>query len=416
MTKSIAVARWEYIERVRSKAFLISLFLTPLLMVGVSVVPAILAARMDSEPRIVGLIDASGEVLVPLTRKLEDRFRLPNGQPNYLLRPIAVPAGESMTDAEQTADSLSLAEVLEGYLVVGKEYLRDTTFDYRSPNVGNLRLTENLRSALRDVIVAKKLRMHGMDPELVGDLTKTPDLRTIKLSKTGKDQESGFGEVFFTGYIFMMMMFILIMTSGQILVRSMVEEKSNRVVEVLMSSCSARDLMAGKIIGLSGLGITQLGFWVIIGLSLSSKYAIPMLPVPTLLLLLLYIILGYLLYAAIFVAGGAPVSTEQEAQQVTSYLVIILIIPIALAFSAAQNPNMMLIKVLSYIPLLTPSMMLLRIPNQMPSLPELAITLVLLVLSIIIMMRIAAKIFRTTILLTGKRPGLKELLVLLRTR
>ncbi len=416
MKKSAAVARWEYIERIKSKAFLVSLFLTPMIIFGVSVIPAILAARVDSEPRVVGLIDASGEVTVPLTRKLEDRFKLPNGQPNYLLRPISIAPGESQTEARRLGDSLALSEAIEGYLVVGRDYLQDTAFDYRSPNVGNLRLTENLRSALRDVIVGKKLRMHGMDPELVGDLTKTPDLRTIKLTKTGKDVESGFGEVFFTGYIFMMMMFVLIMTSGQILVRSMVEEKSNRVVEVLMSSCSARDLMAGKIIGLSGLGITQLGFWVILGLGLSSRYALPMLPVPTLLLLLLYIILGYLLYAAIFVAGGAPVSTEQEAQQVTSYLVMILLVPIVLAFSTAQNPNMMLIKVLSYIPLLTPSMMILRIPNQMPSIPELVITLVLLVLSIIIMMRIAAKIFRTTILLTGKRPGLKELIVLLRTR
>ncbi len=415
MKKSIAVARWEYIERIKSKAFLFSLFLTPILMVVVSVFPAYLAGRGDSESKVIGIIDASGEVQLPLTQKLEERFRLPNGQPNYLLRSIPIGAGGDFAGARRTADSLALAEALEGYLVVGKDYLRDSIFDYRSQKVANIRLTENLVSALRDVIVARKLRLNGIDPKVVQELTTAPNLRTIKLTKEGKDEETGFAEIFFTGYLFMMMMFILIMSSGQILVRSMLEEKSNRVVEVLMSSCSARDLMAGKILGLSGLGITQLGFWAIMGLALSSRFSIPLLPVPSLLLLLLFLILGYLLYAAIFVAGGAPVSTEQEAQQVTSYLLMILLVPIVLAISVAQDPNTTLIKVLSYIPLLSPSMMILRIPNQMPSVPELAITLVLLVLSIIIMMRIAAKIFRTTILSTGERPGMKELLVLLRT-
>ncbi len=415
MKKTVAVARWEYTEKIKSKAFLISLFLTPAIMIAASVIPALLASRADTESKTIGIIDLSGQVVQPLARLLEQRYRLPNGQPNYLLRSFPPGTGGDVTAAKHLADSLTVAESLEGYLIIRKDYLRDTVVNYRSKNVGNIRVTESLRSALRELIVSEKLKEQGLDPVRVGDLTRPLELKTIKLTKSGQEEESGFGQVFFTAYIFMMMMFILIMTSGQMLVRSMLEEKSNRVVEVLMSSCSAGDLMAGKIIGLSGLGITQLLFWVVIGIVVTVKFSIPMLPVPAMVLILCYLILGYLLYAAIFVALGSPVSTEQEAQQITSYLVMILIIPIVLAFSVAENPNSTLIKVMSYIPLLSPSFMIMRIPNQMPPVSEIIATLVLGAGSVVVMMWIAGKIFRTTILSYGKRPSLGELVALIRS-
>jgi ABC-2 type transport system permease protein len=414
MKKTIAVARWEYMEKIKSKAFLISLFLTPAIMIAVSVIPALLASQADTESKTIGVIDLSGQVVQPLADLLEQRFKLPNGQSNYILRSFPVDSQQSMNVPKHIADSLTVAEALEGYLIIGKDYLNDTSFDYRSCNVGNLKVTENLQRTLRDLIVSQKLKAEGIDPGMVKDLTRSLELKTIKVSKSGKEEESGFGQVFFTAYIFMMMMFILIMTSGQMLVRSMLEEKSNRVVEVLMSSCSANDLMAGKIIGLSGMGITQMLFWVLIGVAVSLKFSIPILPLPALLLILVYIILGYLLYAAIFVAAGSPVSTEQEAQQITSYLVMILIIPIVLAFSVAQNPNSTLIKVLSYVPLLSPSIMIMRIPNQFPPVLDILLTLFLLIGSVVGMMWIAGKIFRTTILSFGKRPSLRELIALIR--
>ncbi len=182
-----------------------------------------------------------------------------------------------------------------------------------------------------------------------------------------------------------------------------------------MSSGSAGELMAGKIIGLSGLGLTQMALWLMIGIVISLKFAVVMIPLVSVFLLLLYFLLGYLLFAAIFVAAGAPVSTEQEAQQVTSYLVMILIIPIVFAFMVIQNPNAVIVKVLTYIPLLTPSMMAMRIPIQMPSVIEIVTSLVILVISALIAIWIAGKIFRATILLYGKRPGMKEIIALVRS-
>jgi ABC-2 type transport system permease protein len=413
MKKALAVGRWEYIEKVKSKAFLISLFLTPMIMTGMFVIPTLLASRPDTESKIVGIIDPSEQVAAPLSRLLEQRFRLPNGQPNYLLREIPVD-GSNILAAKRLADSMITTEAMEGCLIIDRDYLNDSVFEYRSTNVGDIRLTEQLSETVREFVRKNRLSAKGLDPKFIQELTKPLTLRTIKITKSGKEEESGFTQIFFTGYIFMMMMFILVLTTGQILVRSMLEEKSNRVVEVLLSSCSANDLMFGKIIGLSALGLTQMLFWVAIGLVVSLKMGTVLLPLPLIILSLLYVVLGYLLYAGIFVAMGAPVSTEQDAQQITTYLMLILFIPIFLAFSIAQTPNSTLIRVLSYIPLLTPSLMIMRISIQLPSPGELIATLIILAVSGIVMMRIAGKIFRTTILFTGKRPNMRELIQFIR--
>jgi len=416
MTKALAVARWEYLERIKSKAFIVSLFLMPVIMFGVAFLPSVLAKRADTENRTIGVVDQSNGFIEPLSRLLAARYKLPDGQPNYLLRPIPIAPREELTATMHRADSLAITEEIEGYVIIPASVMTDTALEYRSGNIGNFRITERLTGAVREIVTERRLRDRGLDPLIVKELTTPVELRTIKLSKTGEAEESGFERVFFTAYVFMMMMFFLVMTSGQLLVRSILEEKSNRVVEILLSSCSAKDLMAGKILGLSGLGLTQMTFWVVVGLAVSMKFAITLIPLGSALLLACYFGLGYLLYASIFVAAGAPVSTEQEAQQITSYLVLILVVPIAVAFMAVQNPHSAMIRVLSFIPLLTPSMMALRIPIQMPPPLELAATMLLLAVSTAGAMWLAGKIFRTTMLVYGKRPSLVELMKLVRER
>jgi len=414
--KMFQVARWEYIEKIKSKAFLISLIIMPIIMIGMGVVPSLLMSRPDTESIVIGIIDQSGEISKQLDKELMDKYKLPNGQPNYVLQAIPFESSNDLTTAKKAGDALVVSNAIEGYLIINKSYATDTTIEYRSMNAGNIKITSRLQGVIRDIVVGNKLKAKGLDPVLVKELTVPIEMKTIKISKTGKEEEAGFEKVFFTSYIFMMMMFFLIMTSGQLLVRSMLEEKSNRVVEVLMSSSSANDLMGGKIIGLSGLGLTQIAFWAIIGIAVSLKFSVTMIPGLNALLLFVYFILGYILYAAIFVAAGAPVSTEQEAQQISSYLVLILIIPIVFAIMVVQNPNSTLVQVLTYIPLLTPSMMAMRIPIQMPSVLEIVVTMVLLAASSIGAIWVAGKIFRTTILSYGKRPGIKELWNLLKAK
>jgi ABC-2 type transport system permease protein len=416
MKKALAVARWEFVEKVKSKAFLISLILMPLIMIAFGVLPGLLATRADSSARTIGVIDATGDFLTPLSRIIEQRYRLPDGQPNYVLRALLPEGSPDIQEAKRVADLLVQGEDIEGYVIITDSTVQSGVAEYRSGNVGNVRLVDRLQEAIRDVITEKKLHRYGLASDVMKDLTLPVEMRTIRISESGKEERSGFLEIFFSAYVFVMMMFFLVITSGQLLVRSMLEEKSNRIVEVLMSSCSPMDLMIGKIVGLSGLGLAQIAFWALIGITLSVKFSVATIPATNALLLLPYFVFGYLFYAALFVAAGAPVSTEQEAQQITSYVIMVLMVPVMFAISVMQDPDAPLIKILSFIPLLTPTMMAVRIPIQLPSTGEIVGTMVTLALSAGAMMWVAGKIFRTTILMTGKRPGVRDLIRFLGTK
>jgi ABC-2 type transport system permease protein len=194
------------------------------------------------------------------------------------------------------------------------------------------------------------------------------------------------------------------------LVRSVLEEKSNRIIEVLVSSCTPSELMAGKMLGLSAMSLTQAGFWAIMALAVLARVgrdALP--PAEQLLLMVVYFVLGYLFYSAVFIALGTPVTTEQEAQQINGYLVLFVILPVALVLPVMEHPTADWVKALTFIPLLTPTFMALRIPVQMPSTAEIVGSAVVLAISTYFMMIVAGRIFRVAILATGKRPSLAEL-------
>lgn len=409
MNKTFVVAKWEYLEKVKSKAFLISLIMTPLMMILFGVLPSLFAQHEEDATRVIGIIDQSGQVAIEFASRLAERYKLPNGQPRYIVDPLAIGTAIDLQEAKARADAKVLREEIEGYFVIGANVAGDSLVEYRSKNVGDFRLTNRVEDILRQILTEKRIVARGLDPALLIDLKFPLDLKAVKLDKSGEEEAGGFEKMFFSAFIFLMMMFFLIVTSGQLLVRSVIEEKSNRIVEVLVSSCSPTELMAGKVLGLSGLGFTQLVFWGIIGLGLSLEFGFDFINPAHALLLMLYFVLGYLFYAAVFIGLGSPLTTEQEAQQVNTYLVMLLIVPIVLAVPAIQNPGASWIKILTYIPFLTPTMMALRIPIQMPSALEIIATVVLMLISIYGAMWAAGRIFRIAILATGKRPGLAEM-------
>lgn len=411
--KYLDVAKWEFLEKVKSKAFIISLVLMPVIMVGFGVLPGLLASKPDDKTIAVGVIDHTGTIVEPLATRLDEKYKLPNGLPNYALRPLTTDL--SPEEQKVRANKLISAKEIEGYFYIPATVYDSGKVEYRAENVGNIRISERFSRTIEEVIVEHRLKSQGLDPALIRKLTASIDIKSIKVSEKGAEKESGFLETFFSAYIVIMMLMFLVLTSGQLLIRSVVEEKSNRVIEVLLSSCSARDLMVGKILGLSGLGILQILIWGAIGVGFSMKSGTNIFVLENLLLSAVYLLLGYLLYSAIFVAAGSPVTTEQEAQQITSYVSLFLVFPIVLAIPAMQNPDSPLIKILSFIPPLTPAFMVLRIPIQMPATWEILTTIGLMIVSSIGMMWVAGKIFRTAILVYGKRPTIPELLRWIRT-
>ncbi|MBI4418423.1 MAG: ABC transporter permease [Ignavibacteriales bacterium] len=412
--KFLSVARWEFLEKIKSKAFLISLVLLPVIMVAFGVLPGILVSQTEEKETLVGIIDETGKLYRSLEQRLAEKYALPSGSPVYVLRDLSAFGGDP-GQRRGLANAMVAEKEIEGYFTLPASVYDSGAVEYRSANAGNLRIVERFGRTIEEVIMAARFSEHGYDATLIKKLMTDIDVTPIKLSGGGKESESGFLETFFSAYIFIMMLMFLVLTSGQLLIRSVVEEKSNRVIEVLLSSCSANDLMIGKILGLSGLGLFQVFVWLLIGAALTLKFGSFTISLDHVLLMGLYFVLGYLLYAAIFVGAGSPVTTEQEAQQITTYVSLTLVFPIVLAVPAMQNPDSILIKVLTFVPLLTPAFMLLRIPIQMPPLWEVGATLAVLLFFTLLSMWLAGRIFRIAILVYGKRPSLVELARWIRT-
>lgn len=408
--KFLRVAKWEFLEKIKSKAFLISLVLLPLIMVVFSVLPGFLISRFEEKANTIGIVDETKSILAPLAKKLDEKYRLPDGSPIYILRNLAL-EGEGFDPGQLRSfgNNLVADGEIEGYFTIPATVFDSGKVVYRAENVTNFRILERFSRTIEEVVVGKRLAERGYDPSLVNTLMTDVEVSPVKVSSKGEETETGFLETFFSAYVFIMMLMFAVLTSGQLLIRSVVEEKSNRVIEVLLSSCSANDLMIGKILGLSGLGLAQLLIWGVIGLAISLKFGSSIFAPDILLISLVYFLLGYLLYSAIFVGAGSPVTTEQEAQQITTYVSLTLVFPIVLAVPAMQNPDSTLIRVLSYIPLLTPAFMLLRIPIQMPPMWEILMTIGILIVSTVFCMWAAGKIFRIAILVYGKRPTMGEL-------
>jgi len=400
--KVFSVARWEFIEKIKTKAFIISLIITPAFMILMTVVPSLLMTKPDTTTTKIGIIDETGEIATVLDKDLSEKFKLPDGRPNYEI--VSIPK-----DQREQANNMVLHEQISSYIVIDTNIARARKFEYVSQNVSNFKEIERLQSSIKDIVVSNELQRHSVNPSLVKEVSKPIDLETIKLSKAGTVEKAEAGSGFIVGYIFIFVLALFILTSGQLLVRSVIEEKSNRIVEVLLSSITPDEIMTGKILGLCLLGLTQLGVWASIGVAFAGQLAAFITISDNIWWEGIFFVLGFLFYSAIFVMAGAPVTTEQEAQQATQYVSMLLFVPVVFAFLVIQNPNAGYIKILSLIPLLTPTMMAFRIPVQSPETWELVACTMILIVSTYFCMIAAGRIFKIGILTYGKRPTLKEL-------
>ncbi|OYV86298.1 MAG: hypothetical protein B7Z63_04220, partial [Ignavibacteriae bacterium 37-53-5] len=319
---------------------------------------------------------------------------------------IVIAPGDS---ARSEANVMVLRRELSSYLVVDTSIQTSRKFQYISENVSNFKDISRFQSAVKDILVSNELQRSGVNPAIVKEVTKPVDLETVRLSKEGKEEKTEAGSGFILGYIFIIIMALFVLTSGQLLVRSVVEEKSNRIVEVLLSSTTADEIMTGKILGLSLLGLTQLAVWAMIALAFAGQLAMFITIPDNIWWEGVFFILGFLFYSSIFVMAGAPVTTEQEAQQATTYVSMLLFLPIVLATLVAQNPSAGYLKILTLIPLLTPTMMAFRIPIQMRDLWELLAGTFVLIGSTYFCMIAAGRIFKIGMLVYGKRPSFSEL-------
>jgi ABC-2 type transport system permease protein len=277
-----------------------------------------------------------------------------------------------------------------------------------------------MHNILNEVILNIRLSQAEILPEQINDWLRPINFTKYQLRSTGPSEWDFYIE-FYGSVIGVVLLFMAIFTSGGFLFSSVLQEKTNRVIEVLLSYASSRQIMAGKIFGLGFLGLLQVLIWlgiaaIFVFFNLFQAGQISYLNLQNAFYFLHYFSLGYLLYAAIFVSIGAIFSSEQEAQQVNIILRTIAIIPVLLVFLFLKEPQSDLITFLNYIPLLTPYFMILKISQYgIPNLSEIYLTSAILFISIIGMVFVAAKIFRLGILMYGKKLSITEIFHLLRS-
>ncbi|MFB3055928.1 MAG: ABC transporter permease [Ignavibacteriaceae bacterium] len=408
MKKILTIARWEYLEKVKTKTFIISLVITPLIIIMFSLLPTLLIQKEDQRTKVIGVVDTSGIFFHRLNDELE-QYKLDDNQPNYILLNLANNK-KTLKQIKTEADKNVIDNKIEGFLFILNGGTDSIEVEYRSEKLGGFRDVRNFEEKINKIRIKNELNSRGIDPSIAEFVQSGVDIEQIKIEKSGEEGKQNFLVVFFSAFIFIMLLMMMVIYSGQLLVRSLIEEKSNRLIEILISSCTSEQLLAGKIIGLSALGLTQIIIWSLIGITLVGGAVIPPAAFDNILIMLVYFITGFIFYTTIFVGIGSIVTTEQEAQQMTTYISLILILPVVVAMPAIQNPESMMVKVMSYIPLTIPSIMLLRFKIAPVPLIDIIITLSIMFVSTIVTLKIAAKIFRIGILSYGKKPTIKELI------
>ncbi len=408
MNKILTIAKWEYLEKVKTKAFIISLIITPAIIILFSVLPTLLATKEDATTKVVGFLDRSGVYFNDLKTEL-NKFTLDDGSPNYILTNVNN-VNLSEDEIKTKIDQETFKGKYDLFLFVKNGGTDSMLVEMRSKGIANFRDIGRFSDAFETVRLNNRIKQEQIDSGLVEFIKSGVKINQIKIEEGGKEGKSNFDTVFFSSFIFILLLMMMVIYSGQMLVRSLLEEKSNRIIEILVSSCNSNELLTGKVLGLSALGLTQILIWMMIGIALAGSAMIPLDAFKNIVPMLVYFILGFLFFTTLFVGIGSIVSTEQEAQQITSYLSIIMVIPVVIVFPAMQNPDSGLIRVLSYIPITTPSVMLLRLNIAPVPVWEVAATIGLLVLSTFLTVKFSAKIFRIGILAYGKMPNIKELI------
>ena len=405
--KIITISMWEYLEKVKTKAFIISLIVTPLLIIAVTLLPSLLLREESPKVEVIGVFDTSG-IYFNYLEEVFQKYELPDGQRNYVLINL-YQTHKTYEELIRSADKNVIDNLISGYLIIEITEKDSLIAEYRSNLFGNFKVVGRFEEALNYFNTKNLLEKAGVQSSLIDKIQERTIIQQKKISEEGKVSDLDFLTTFFLSVIFILLLMMMVVYSGQMLVRSMIEEKSSRLIEMLVSSSTPDELLTGKILGLSLLGITQIFIWVLIGISLIATSLLPLTAFDNIIPMMLYFILGFLFYASLFVGIGSTVNTEQEAQQITTYLSLILMLPVVIAMPAIQNPDFIVTKVFSYIPLTIPTVMILRLNVQNVTDLEIFLSLIIMLFSIFIVTKVSAKIFRIGILSYGNKPTIKEI-------
>jgi ABC-2 type transport system permease protein len=403
-----AVIRREYLQRVRSKWFLFSTIGAPLFMGAVMFLPAYFASKGEKADRDIAVVDRTGVLYEGLAPRLvEARYQV---HPEPWSDDVVPDLSQQVTDKK-----------LGGFLVLDENTLRTGEAAFYGRSRPSTLQSITLKNSISRTALEHNLRNADVDVEA---LLKGGDLHVDVLSSGGAGMDDP--KRFLVAYLGAFFLYFVILIYSVQVMRATIEEKTSRVVEVIISSMKPWHLMLGKILGVGAVGMTQMAVWVLSGVLMASA-GIPaliaarpematlsgikeVLPGAGLLMIFLgFFVFGFFMFSALYAAVGAMCSTDEEAQQAQFPVMALVIVPIIFVMQVIQNPTSPMAVTLSLIPFFSPILMFARAAGGGAPAWQIALSFVLMAITVVVVAWVAGRIYKVGILMTGKRPTLPEL-------
>ena len=422
------IIKREYLERVSKKSFIFTTILMPIFMIGLMIAPTLIAIYNTPEEKTIAVVDNSG-IIAPSLQNVESIKFI------------------STTDH---IDSLKANKNFDGILVIGNKILTSNNcVSLFSQGAPSIMIEQNITNQIEEILETKRLKNYNIDnlDKIINEINADITLSTYRIDE-GDDNSSSSTVSYVIGMLMSLLLYMFLLLYGQLVMTSIIEEKNNRVLEIMVSSIKPGQLMMGKILGIGSVALTQVLIWAGIMITMSSLILPAIIPseimgevtafnsgsfnaasasndiemiqalsiignvgyvINLFIYLILFLLGGFLFYAAINAAIGSAVDNVQDASQLQSVVMIPIILGLVMSMSVVSDPNSTFATVLSMIPFTSPMTMMTRIPFGIPTW-EIITSLIILYISFVGMVWVSAKIYRVGIFMYGKKPSIKELI------
>jgi ABC-2 type transport system permease protein len=423
MGKLFAIIKREYLERIRSKWFIFSTALGPIFFGIIVIVPMVISSRTKPSPDLshVVILDATGTQL-GLRVAGELAGGISASEPSRAIVRDVTSSELAAAESTATHEVTRQRNPMMGYLVLDSATLAGKSERYAGRNASALVDVKEIEGAVQRSLLAQRLEHEGLQPSRIKSLTDVNlNMNSERLTERGREA-GGLASALFS-YVLAFVLYMMLVIYGQQILRGVMEEKTSRVAEVVISSVSTDALLAGKVIGVGAASLTQMVLWTLSSIlvykgrgAILSGFGVPTVQIPmphiglvVALLLLIFFVLGFIFYAALFAAMGSTVTNEQDVQQASMPVMLLLIASIVFVQPILLDPTSSFSKVMSWLPFSAPILMPLRMTMIQVSATEIAGTLVGLLAGCAVATWFAARIYRVGMLMYGKRPSFREM-------
>lgn len=309
-----------------------------------------------------------------------------------------------------------LDKKIDGLILVPENLKKTRRIYFCALNISDIAANQFISSTVQKILSERILTEKNIELQIVEDAIRDIRIGTFKVKKEGTTRGSS-GLEYMMSIFLLTILFTIIMAYGQLIMRGVIEEKNNRIIEVLISSTNAPTLFYGKIIGIGLAGLTQVAIWILLAVVFLGQPALQIdksiagfLTPELALYFTVFFIIGYFMYSILFSIVGASVNTDQEAQQFATPIIYLLLIPFIIGVMITQSPNTPMALIASLFPLFTPTLMFMRISVAVPPPFQIAVSIAISALFTMFLAWLGAKIFRVGILMYGKKPSIKEII------